>query len=103
MKNIIIKEMLERRESYAPLNIVPRLQWVWESVPKQLAKENNKFVFSQVKAAENARAKSFALFCKRYGIKKGFKLTLKNVAVNEQEGQQVINLPLYLVWRLSEY
>ncbi|MCD7766249.1 MAG: AAA family ATPase, partial [Lachnospiraceae bacterium] len=31
---------------YAPVSDVPKLGWIWESIPKQLAKENNKFVFS---------------------------------------------------------
>ena len=28
--------------------------WIWDSIPKQLAKENNKFVFSHVKAGKRA-------------------------------------------------
>ena len=32
-----------------------RIGWIWDSVPKQLAKDNNKFVFSHVKAGTRAR------------------------------------------------
>lgn len=34
---------------HAPKNDIPKLKWIWDSIPKQLAKENNKFVFSHVK------------------------------------------------------
>ena len=47
-------------------------------------------------------AKSYRLFCKRYGITKGFKLSLKNVAVNvDDNGCETVNLPLYMAWRLA--
>ena len=39
---------------YAPTVDVPKLGWVWDSIPKQLAKENNKFVFSHVKAGKRS-------------------------------------------------
>jgi predicted AAA+ superfamily ATPase len=42
---------------HAPVNDFPRLQAVWRSIPLQLAKENSKFIFSQVK--QGARAKDF--------------------------------------------
>lgn len=34
---------------HAPKSEIPKLEWIWDSVPKQLAKENNKFIFSHVK------------------------------------------------------
>lgn len=39
---------------YAPIEDVPKLGWIWDSVPKQLAKENNKFIFSHVKAGKRS-------------------------------------------------
>ncbi len=39
---------------HAPLTDIPKLGWIWDSVPKQLAKENNKFVFSHVKAGKRS-------------------------------------------------
>jgi predicted AAA+ superfamily ATPase len=40
---------------HAPTSDVPKLLQIWKSVPNQLAKENSKFIFSQVK--QGARAK----------------------------------------------
>ncbi|MCD7955533.1 MAG: ATP-binding protein [Lachnospiraceae bacterium] len=44
---------------HAPLETVPRIQMVWNSIPMQLTKENKKFVYGQVR--EGARAKDFEL------------------------------------------
>lgn len=44
---------------HAPLEIVPRIRMVWQSMPAQLAKENKKFVYGVIK--EGARAKEFEL------------------------------------------
>jgi len=44
---------------HAPVVLVPRLRDVFRSVPKQLAKENKRFIYSQV--AQGARAKSHEL------------------------------------------
>ena len=46
---------------HAPLNDVAKISWIWASVPKQLAKENNKFVFSQVKEGKRAHELEGAL------------------------------------------
>lgn len=42
---------------YAPVEIVPKIRMVWQSVPGQLAKENKKFIYGQLK--KGARAKEF--------------------------------------------
>lgn len=44
---------------YAPIEIVPRLNMVWQSMPAQLAKENKKFIYSILK--EGARSKDFEI------------------------------------------
>ncbi len=44
---------------HAPVDIVPRIRMVWNSIPSQLAKENKKFVYGVIK--EGARAKDFEL------------------------------------------
>jgi len=54
----------------------------------------------EVKAATNTRAKSYRQFCKKYQPGKGYKLSLKNIAVNDCEGTVTLSLPLYLVWKL---
>lgn len=42
---------------HAPLEIVPRIRLVWNSIISQLAKENRKFIYGQVR--KGARAKDF--------------------------------------------
>ena len=44
---------------HAPLEIVPRIRMVWQSIPAQLAKENKKFIFGVIR--EGARARDFEL------------------------------------------
>ena len=44
---------------HAPHEIVPRIRLVWQSIVPQLAKENKKFVFGQLR--EGARAKDFEM------------------------------------------
>lgn len=42
---------------HAPLEIVPKLRMIWNSIPSQLAKENKKFIYGLVR--EGGRAKEF--------------------------------------------
>jgi len=42
---------------HAPQNIVPKLRYLWNSVPSQLAKENKKFIYGLVR--EGARAREY--------------------------------------------
>ncbi len=42
---------------YAPIEIVPKIRLVWDSILAQLAKENKKFIYGQLK--KGARAKEF--------------------------------------------
>ena len=42
---------------HAPIEIVPKIRMVWNSIPSQLAKENKKFIYGVVR--EGARAKDF--------------------------------------------
>ena len=44
---------------HADISLVPRLNLVWNSVPMQLAKENKKFIYGQVR--KGSRAKDFEL------------------------------------------
>lgn len=39
---------------HAPKADIPKLSWIWDSIPKQLAKDNNKFMFSHVKAGKRS-------------------------------------------------
>jgi uncharacterized protein len=42
---------------YAPTKIVPRIRMVWQTLLSQLAKENKKYIYAQIKSS--ARAKDF--------------------------------------------
>lgn len=44
---------------HPPMEIIPRIKMVWNSIPSQLAKENKKFIFNAVKPG--GRAKDFEL------------------------------------------
>lgn len=44
---------------HAPIDVVPRIRMVWNSVPAQLSKENRKFIYGLIK--QGARAKEFEL------------------------------------------
>ena len=46
---------------YAPLKDVAKIRQIWHSIPEQLARENNKFVFSHVKEGGRARELEDAL------------------------------------------
>lgn len=68
-----------------------------------LFEEDSNVIPVEVKAATNTQAKSFKQFCKKYQNKTGFKLSLKNIAENDCEGTNAVNLPLYLLWNISSY
>lgn len=68
-----------------------------------LFEEDGNVIPVEVKAATNTQAKSFKQFCKKYQNKTGFKLSLKNIAENDCEGTNAVNLPLYLLWNISLY
>lgn len=59
IQNEILKNYKNDFSKYAPKEIVPRINMVWESIPAQLAKENRKFIYGVLK--EGARAKDFEL------------------------------------------
>lgn len=42
---------------HAPVELLPRIQMVWNSIPAQLAKENRKFIYGIIR--EGARAKDY--------------------------------------------
>jgi len=65
-----------------------------------LFEKDREVVPVEVKAATNTQAKSFRLFCKKYKPRKGYKLSLKNMAVNDCEGTMMTSLPLYLTWKI---
>ncbi|WP_026659216.1 ATP-binding protein [Butyrivibrio sp. AC2005] len=50
----ILSDYADDFSKHAPVNEIPKIRWIWDSVPVQLAKENNKFVFSHVKAGKRS-------------------------------------------------
>ena len=54
VQDTILSDYADDFSKHAPLNEIPKIHWVWDSVPKQLARENNKFVFSHVKEGKRA-------------------------------------------------
>ncbi len=54
VQNEILKDYADDFSKHAPLSEVPKIRWIWDSVPVQLAKENNKFVFSHVKEGKRS-------------------------------------------------
>ncbi len=60
---VIQKRILDAYEQdfskHAPSEVAPRIRMIWNSIPAQLAKENKKFIFGQLR--QGARAKDFEL------------------------------------------
>lgn len=46
---------------HAPIEIVPRIRMIWNSIPAQLAKENRKFIYGLIKEGSRARDYEIAL------------------------------------------
>ncbi len=57
----IIKSYVLDFAKHAPAADIPKLSQIWESIPRHLAKENKKFVFSAVKKGARGRAYEHAL------------------------------------------
>ena len=51
----IIKSYENDFAKYAPISYFPKLSAVWNAVPSQLAKDNRKFIFSQIKKSWRAK------------------------------------------------
>ena len=51
----IIKSYENDFAKYAPITFFPKLSAIWNAIPSQLAKENRKFIFSQVKKSWRAK------------------------------------------------
>ena len=54
VQNEILEDYADDFSKHAPLTDVPKIRWIWDSVPVQLAKENNKFIFSHVKEGKRS-------------------------------------------------
>ena len=61
MQKEILDSYLLDFSKHAPHNIVPRIRYLWESIPSQLAKENKKFIYGLIRKGARAREYEEAL------------------------------------------
>ena len=59
IQNTIIQQYEGDFGKHAPLSLLPRIRMTWNAIPMQLAKENKKFFFGQIK--KGARMSDFEL------------------------------------------
>lgn len=57
----ILADYADDFSKHAPIAEIEKLRMIWKSIPKQLAKDNNKFVFSHVKEGKRAHELEAAL------------------------------------------
>ena len=55
LQDNILEDYASDFSKYAPNIDVPKINWIWDSVPVQLARENNKFFFSHVKQGKRSK------------------------------------------------
>ena len=72
----IIKSYENDFAKYAPVSSFPKLSAVWDAIPGQLAKENRKFIFSQVKKSWRAKDLEDAL---EWLIRSGLVYKVENI------------------------
>ncbi len=61
VQNNILEAYEQDFSKHAPADIVPRLRLLWRSIPKQLARENRKFVYGFIRQGARAREYELAL------------------------------------------
>lgn len=61
IENEILKSYQRDISKHAPLEIVPRITDIWNSIPAQLSKENRKFIYGLVREGARAREYEIAL------------------------------------------
>ena len=62
----ILADYADDFSKHAPVAEIKKIRLVWDSIPKQLAKENNKFIFSHVKEGKRAHELEAALQWLKY-------------------------------------
>lgn len=92
-----IKDAYEMDYSkHAPTNIIPRIREVWTSIPSQLAKENKKFIYGNIR--KGARAKDYELaimWLKDCGlINRVSRITAPRIPLNSCEDSKAFKLYL---------
>lgn len=82
---------------HADTSLVPRLNLVWNSIPMQLAKENKKYIYGQVR--KGSRAKSLKAFWEKHKPKYAVRTSMSDY----REQEWMTNIPLYNIDRIKEY
>ncbi len=59
IQNRILQAYEQDFSKHAPIEIVPKIRMLWNSIPAQLAKENRKFIYGIIK--KGARAKDYEI------------------------------------------
>ncbi|MCK4662489.1 MAG: ATP-binding protein [Bacteroidales bacterium] len=59
IQNRILQGYEQDFSKHAPIEIVPKIRMLWNSIPAQLAKENRKFIYGVIK--KGARAKDYEI------------------------------------------
>lgn len=59
IQNRILQGYEQDLSKHAPIEIVPKIRLLWNSIPAQLAKENRKFIYGVIK--KGARAKDYEI------------------------------------------
>ena len=59
IQNRILTAYEQDFSKHAPIEIVPKIRMIWNSIPSQLAKENKKFIYGLVR--EGGRAKEYEM------------------------------------------
>lgn len=85
IQNDLLRSYNADFSKHPPMEIIPRIKMVWNSIPAQLSKENKKFIFNAVKPG--GRAKDFELaieWLKQAGLL--YKITRINNAILPLDG-----------------
>lgn len=75
-QEMILRDYKDDFSNHAEPKDILKIGWVWDSLPKQLAKENNKFIFSHVKEGGRSRDLEDAL---NWLVDAGLAYTLEKV------------------------
>lgn len=57
----------------------------------------------EVKSADNTKAKSLNLFCRRFKLEIAFKISLKNIGDSYVDRTHQWSIPLYSLFRIKKY
>ena len=87
------------------LTLLGKKTYFWRSGNRAeldfLYEEEGEVIPVEVKSATNTQAKSYKNFCSKYRPCKGYKMSMKNIALNDCEGTSTVSLPLYLIWHMD--